>query len=126
MSLISEFRATEEAIKELQERLKALQQDEKLQKEIEFEKKLRDLMGQYGKSLLDIIAILDPASAQQRTNRGAGRSAPAAKRARKVKQYRNPHTNEVIETKGGNHKTLKEWKAKWGAEEVEGWAKVLG
>src|SRR5690554_7596924 len=89
MSLISEFRATEEAIKELQERLKALQQDEKLQKEIEFEKKLRDLMGQYGKSLLDIIAILDPASAQQRTSRGAGRSAPV------VKRRSEEHTSEL-------------------------------
>ena len=125
MSLISEFRATEEAIKELQERLKALQQDEKLQKEIEFEKTLRDLMGQYGKSLVDIIAILDPASSQ-RTSRAASKAAPAAKRARKVKQYRNPHTNEVIETKGGNHKILKEWKAKWGSDEVEGWATLLG
>lgn len=125
MSLISEFRATEEAIKELQERLKALQQDEKLQKEIEFEKNLRDLMGQYGKSLVDIIAILDPASTQ-RNSRAASKAAPAAKRARKVKQYRNPHTNETIETKGGNHKVLKEWKAKWGSDEVESWATLLG
>ena len=124
MSLISEFRATEEAIKELQERLKAMQQDGKLQKEIEFEKNLRDLMAQYGKPLPDIIAILDPASASR--TRAAAKAAPAAKRARKVKQYRNPHTNEVIETKGGNHKILKEWKAKWGSDEVEGWATLLG
>jgi hypothetical protein len=32
----------------------------------------------------------------------------------------------VIETKGGNHKTLKEWKAKWGSDVVEGWATLLG
>ena len=32
----------------------------------------------------------------------------------------------VIETKGGNHKTLKEWKAKWGGDVVEGWATLLG
>ncbi|MGE7959709.1 histone-like nucleoid-structuring protein, MvaT/MvaU family, partial [Pseudomonas sp. NPDC089530] len=48
------------------------------------------------------------------------------KRARKVKQYKNPHNGEVIETKGGNHKTLKEWKAKWGGDVVEGWATLLG
>ena len=81
-------------------------------------------MAQYGKSLPDIIAILDPASASR--TRAAAKAAPAAKRARKVKQYRNPHTNEVIETKGGNHKILKEWKAKWGSDEVEGWATLLG
>lgn len=32
MSLINEYRATEEAIKELQERLKSLEQDDKLKK----------------------------------------------------------------------------------------------
>jgi hypothetical protein len=36
MSLINEYRATEEAIKELQARLQNLQQDDKLQKELEF------------------------------------------------------------------------------------------
>jgi len=28
---------------------------------------------------------------------------------------------EVVETKGGNHKILKAWKEKHGAEKVEGW-----
>jgi len=124
MSLINEYRATEEAIKELQERLKNLSQDNKLQTELEFEKKLRALMGEYQKSLRDIIALLDPEAKLTKAPR-AGK-AIGAKRARKVKQYKNPHTGEVIETKGGNHKTLKEWKAKWGAEAVEGWATLLG
>lgn len=124
MSLINEYRATEEAIKELQERLKALSQDENLKKELEFESKLRALMGEYSKSLRDIIALLDPDARPARPGRAA-KAAPT-KRARKAKQYKNPHNGEVIETKGGNHKTLKEWKAKWGAETVESWATLLG
>ncbi|WP_322978670.1 histone-like nucleoid-structuring protein MvaT [Pseudomonas sp. C11] len=123
MSLINEYRATEEAIKELQERLKNLSQDDKLKKELEFEGKLRTLMGEYQKSLRDIIALLDPEAKVGKAPRAA---KPVAKRARKVKQYKNPNTGEVIETKGGNHKTLKEWKAKWGADTVEGWATLLG
>lgn len=47
MSLINEYRATEEAIKELQARLKNLSEDDKLQTELEFEGKLRTLMGEY-------------------------------------------------------------------------------
>jgi hypothetical protein len=124
MSLINEYRAAEEAIKELQERLKTLSQDDKLKKELEFEGKLRTLMGEYQKSLRDIIALLDPEAKVSKAGRA---TKPAgAKRARKVKQYKNPNTGEVIETKGGNHKTLKEWKAKWGADTVEGWATLLG
>jgi hypothetical protein len=124
MSLINEYRATEEAIKELQERLKNLSQDDKLKKELEFEGKLRTLMGEYQKSLRDIIAMFDPEAKSGKATRGA--KAATTKRARKVKQYKNPHNGEVIETKGGNHKTLKEWKAKWGSDEVEGWATLLG
>ena len=124
MSLINEYRNIEESIKELQERLKNMSQDDKLKKELEFEGKLRTLMGEYQKSLRDIIALLDP---EAKTGKGVRASKPAAaKRARKVKQYKNPHSGEVIETKGGNHKTLKEWKAKWGADVVEGWATLLG
>ncbi len=126
MSLINEYRATEEAIKELQARLKNLSQDDKLQTELEFEGKLRTLMGEYQKSLRDIIALLDPEAKVGKSTRGAPVKATGTKRARKVKQYKNPHNGEVIETKGGNHKTLKEWKAKWGGDEVEGWATLLG
>jgi len=38
-----------------------------------------------------------------------------------VKVYRNPHNGELIETKGGNHKLLKQWKQEYGAQEVESW-----
>lgn len=125
MSLINEYRATEEAIKELQERLKNLSQDDKLQKELEFEGKLRKLMGEYQKTLRDINSLLDPDAKLGKAPRPA-KAPTQTKRARKVKQYKNPHTGEVIETKGGNHKTLKEWKATWGSETVEGWATLLG
>jgi len=125
MSLINEYRATEEAIKELQERLKSLSEDEKLKKELEFEGKLRELMGEYQKSLRDITALLDPEGARSNKAPRAAKAPVASKRARRVKQYKNPHSGEVIETKGGNHKTLKEWKAQWGSETVESWATLL-
>ncbi|QUG93379.1 H-NS histone (plasmid) [Pseudomonas putida] len=121
MSLINEYRATEEAIKELQDRLNHMKDNDELKKEMEFEEKLRNVMGEYGKSLRDIIALLDPDRLKK--NRA---SAPAAthRRTRSTKCYTNPHTNEEILTKGGNHKILKEWKTKWGADEVESWAVV--
>jgi len=126
MSIVNEYRSTEEEIKKLQERLKLLSQDGKLQQELEFESKLRTLMGEYQKSLRDIIGLLDPESRlfkQPAASKVA--TATTSKRARRVKQYKNPHTGEVIETKGGNHKALKEWKATWGADTVEAWASLL-
>lgn len=51
-------------------------------------------------------------------------SAPTASRRPReypVKRYKNPHTNDVIETRGGNHTVLKKWKSTYGSSVVEGW-----
>ncbi|HHX35314.1 MAG TPA: histone-like nucleoid-structuring protein MvaT [Pseudomonadales bacterium] len=121
MSLINEFRETKERIKELEGRLASLSQDSNLQKELEFEEKLRSLMAEYNKSLRDITVIIDPQAAE----RGATRATTRTRKPRKTKQYNNPHTGDVIETKGGNHKVLKEWKAKWGGDTVESWVTLI-
>ncbi|WP_421560344.1 histone-like nucleoid-structuring protein, MvaT/MvaU family [Pseudomonas sivasensis] len=117
MSKLAEFRQLEKHLAEQLQALEALKGDAGLQKEIDFEKKLRYLLAKYGYSLKDVINLLDPQ---------AGRLAPvsepkATRKARKVKVYKNPHTGEIIETKGGNHRELKEWKSQHGAATVESW-----
>ncbi len=92
---------------------------------MEFEEQLRALLAKHGKSLRDCQLILDPHAKEKRPTWRRSENS-GTKRARKVKQYKNPHNGEVIETKGGNHKTLKEWKAKWGGDVVESWATLLG
>lgn len=51
----------------------------------------------------------------------AAREGVRQRKARSVKVYHNPHNGETVETKGGNHKVLKAWKAQYGAETVESW-----
>jgi hypothetical protein len=119
MSRLAEFRQLEQRLAAQLAELEALKGSSELQKEIEFETKLRDLLGQYGYSLRDIINILDPQAGRRAAAPAATEKAP--RRERQVKQYKNPHNGEIIETKGGNHKLLKEWKAQYGADVVEGW-----
>lgn len=119
MSLINEYRSTEENIKALQRRLDELSSDERLKAELEFERKLRDLLGQHNKSLRDIILLLDLQASKR-----SGAKPVVQRRQRVVKVYKNPHTGETVQTKGGNHKTLKSWKEKHGAGEVEKWLQV--
>ena len=95
-----------------------MKNDAGLKKEIEFEEKLKTLMGKYDKSLRDVIAILDPAP---RKGGAPAAAAPKQRRARVVKVYHNPHTGELIETKGGNHRGLKAWKEQYGAATVDSW-----
>lgn len=117
MSLIAEYRQTELAIEELKQRLAAMDSDESLKKEKAFDEKLRALMGEYGKSLRDIIQLLDPE--RLKSDKKAGTTK--GKRSRKVQVFKNAETGEVIRTKGGNHLGLKEWKAKYGADVVASW-----
>jgi len=118
MSRLAEFRQLEQKLAQQLAELEQLKGSTELKKEIEFEEKLRALLNHYGFSLRDIINILDPQS-NRRATLVAVEKAP--RRTRQVKQYKNPHNGEIIETKGGNHKLLKEWKAQYGSDVVESW-----
>lgn len=85
-----------------------------------FETRLRSLLGEYNTSLKDVISILDP---QLGSKPGTAPRTPqkSTRKARTVKVYRNPHTGELIETKSGNHKQLRERKAEHGSDTVESW-----
>ncbi|MNG72056.1 hypothetical protein D3C76_527980 [compost metagenome] len=119
MSRLAEFRQLEQQLAAQLAELEALKDSSELKAEIAFEEKLRSLLGEYGFNLRDVINILDPQAARRTAAPAAVEKAP--RRARQLKVYKNPHSGEVIETKGGNHRQLKEWKAQYGAAEVESW-----
>lgn len=118
MSRLAEYRKLEQQLAQQLADLESMKSDSGLKKEMEFENKLRGLLGEYGFSLKDVINLLDPQ---------AGRRAPVSeakvgtRKPRQIKRYKNPHSGEIVETKGGNHKTLKEWKAQYDASTVESW-----
>lgn len=120
MSRLAEFRQLEKHLAEQLAALEAMKGDEGLQKEVEFETKLRALLGEYGYSLRDVISLLDPQAASRRAP-NTSESKAGTRKPRSVKVYKNPHSGEVVETKGGNHKILKEWKSEYGSEVVESW-----
>ena len=121
MSILNEYRSTKETLKELEQRLSELSGDSRLKKELEFEQMLREIMTEYNKSLHDIVNIIDPGFLQNATKT----PAKPTRQPRRTKRYVHPHTGAVIETKGANHKELKEWKAQWGQDTVESWFKFI-
>lgn len=119
MSKLAEFRQLEKHLAEQLEALEALKGDAGLKREIEFETKLRALLAEYGYSLPNVINLLDPQAARRRSP--TNEPKVSSRKPRQVKVYKNPHTGEMVETKGGNHRTLKEWKAEYGSATVESW-----
>nr|WP_300312462.1 histone-like nucleoid-structuring protein, MvaT/MvaU family [Halomonas sp.] len=117
-SLLNDYMQMEQQLEQLRTRLEKLQNDDRLKAELEFKDKLESLMSEFGKSTADVIALLDPSSRST-----SSKAAPASdgRRKRKLKIYKNPNSGEVVETRGGNHKTLKAWKEEHGADTVESW-----
>jgi hypothetical protein len=118
MSRLAEYRKLEQQLAQQLAELESMKSDSGLKKEMEFENKLRALLGEYGFSLKDVINLLDP---QVHRRAPATEAKAGTRKPRQVKVYKNPHTGEVVETKGGNHKTLKDWKSQHGSSTVESW-----
>lgn len=118
MSRLAEFRQLEKHLSEQLAALEAMKSDEGLKKEVEFETKLRALLAEYNYSLRNLIAILDPQASSRAPNAA---TQSAVRKSRVIKIYKNPNSGELIETKGGNHRQLKEWKNEFGADIVESW-----
>lgn len=119
MSRLAEFRRLEQKLVQQLAELEAMKHDGLIQAEMEFEDKLRALLGEYGYSLRDVINILDPHASTRR--QAPQVQEKTARKPREVKVYKNPRNGEVVQTKGGNHAVLKAWKAEHGAETVESW-----
>lgn len=120
-ALIVEHNQIKQAIQELETRLKVIESNPEFVKEAEFLEKLKALMGQYKRSLFDVIAILDPDS--QRISRFADQQKKerVSRGPKKIQKYRNPHTGEVIETAGGNHRGLKAWRVEYPDTDINDW-----
>ncbi|WP_110656008.1 histone-like nucleoid-structuring protein, MvaT/MvaU family [Salinicola halimionae] len=120
MSLLSDYVKKEQLLKQLEEELKRMEGDQRLKAEIEFKEKLEALMAEYGKTTRDVIELLNP-KADSASSAASQSGSTGGRRKRKLKIYKNPKTGDVVETRGGNHKTLKAWKDEHGSDTVESW-----
>ncbi|TVS18260.1 MAG: transcriptional regulator [Gammaproteobacteria bacterium] len=113
MDRVAQLRKKQQEFDKVKQELEQLKKSKTVQKELAFLTDLEALLKKHGKTLNDLPK-------QGRTLK----AAPArTRKKRKLKTYINPHTGEKIQTRGGNHKILKEWKAEHGSEEVESWAR---
>jgi hypothetical protein len=119
-SVLSDYIKKEQLLKQLQEELKALENNSALKRELEFKERLQALMTEYGNSAKNVCAMLDP-SYPRAADKNTKTSSKDGRKKRPLKVYKNPHSSEVVETRGGNHKVIQEWKAKYGNEEVVSW-----
>lgn len=115
-------------------KVKKLQYDSGLDKEARFCQEFMALKAQYNFSARDVLRLLRPA---------ASVAAPTLTEdlfklllseeklelaeesiTKPMRRYRNPHTGEIVETRGSNHSRLKEWKKEYGADVLPSWREL--
>ena len=119
MRSITKKAQMEAALAKLKREIANLEKSESYKNEQSLIRGVEKLLNKFGKTKAELIAFL----------RGGMTSKVAAKKAksqnprkqRKLKIYKNPLTNETIETRGGNHKILKAWKNQYPTQNIEEW-----
>lgn len=147
--LLEDYQQTRAALAAVQAKLEQLRVDPKLKRFIEFEGKLRALMGEYSTSLVDINRLLDPnykapekptpapskplmtqtgkvSRAKSPKNARGGKPLKEGERKRAYKPrrgrtYTNPNTGEKLYYMGGLNKQLEDWRTRWGRDVVDKW-----
>lgn len=126
MSKYASYVETMDALEELKRKAALLEKDESVQKVIGFQAKLNDLMEKYKVSRADVLQMWGVEEKISKATK-APKSAKPAKagdkrfQARPLKTYKNPHTGEVVKTKGGNHKVLNAWRETFGKDVIDAW-----
>ncbi len=119
MAKINDYYEKKQLMEKLAAEINQLEQDQALKRELAFESSVRELMKEYDKSpkhVLQVLAAIDPSITVAKAEASTGTRAK-----RPMKTYKNPHTGEVVKTRGGNHKVLNEWRKKYGKEAVQSW-----
>lgn len=124
MSVLARYKQLEKELEQARLALESLQQDPKVQRMEEAGQMLRELVGEYKLSVQDIVELLSPGYVLVPKDAAvAGMVTKRVRAPRAVKVYTNPHTGETVETRGGNHAVLRQWRDQWG-DAVSDWAAI--
>ncbi|WP_164660378.1 histone-like nucleoid-structuring protein, MvaT/MvaU family [Pseudomonas viridiflava] len=88
---------------------------------VECAEKFVKILDEYGRSLRDAVCLLDPISRLRLHSPAPAVTVGTKNRTKRLKAYTNPHTGEVVYSKAGNLRILREWRKQYGAEAVLSW-----
>lgn len=97
--------------------LNEIENDENSKQEMSFLNDVREMMEIYEISEDRMYKLLFP---HVEKNTADSKSSGSKRKRRKAKVFKNPYSNETIETRGGNHTQLKKWRTEYG-DEVNNW-----
>jgi len=121
MALLAKYYEKKRLMDNLSKELKALEDNDGLKKEIKFKDEMLALLKKHDLAFEDAFKVLATEDPSLTTVAGGRKSNQHKGKPRPLQTFKNPHTGEVVETRGANHKTLKGWRAEHGADTVRQW-----
>jgi len=119
MRSITKKAKMEAAIAKLKKEINNLEKSEPYKNEQSLIRGVEKLLNKFGKTKAELVEFLSDGTTTQTAAKKA--TSKSTRKQRKLKIYKNPLTNETIETRGGNHKVLKAWKAQYPTQNIEEW-----
>ena len=119
MRSITKKAQMEAALAKLNKEIENLERSGSYKKEQSLIRGVEKLLTKFGKTRAELIAFLSDKTSSKTAAKKAAPQNP--RKQRKLKIYKNPLTNETIETRGGNHKILKGWKTQYPTQNIEEW-----
>lgn len=119
MNVTTKKAAIERKMAQLEKELKSIENSAAFKKENAVKRALSNLMKKHGYSKNDLIALLQ--SDRPALVKNIKTPAATTRKTRKLKVFKNPETGETVETRGGNHKILKAWKAEYNLKTIDDW-----
>lgn len=124
MSLIATYHEKKRILDKLTRDLHELEKDRDVKNASLASDQLNKVIAENNISAHDAILLIDPDGEAVREIARKEAEMKGTRRKyskRKVVTYKNPHTGEVVENKGGPNKALAVWRDKYGKEVVESW-----
>ena len=120
LSISDKKKALDKQMAQIKKELKIIENSAAFKKEKAIIRSLNNLMNKHDYSKNDLITLLQGGSSTP-PKRGSKPASASTRKRRMLKVYENPKTGETVETRGGNHKVLKAWKAKYKKANIEDW-----
>lgn len=114
MNKLVKYIEVKSQVEQLSREIQELENDEALKKLLQFRTELDALMKRFDMSKEDVLKLWGKEGAKSKGN-------DKRRGQRPLKVYKNPHTNEIVKTKGGNQRDLNAWREQYGKEEVDSW-----
>lgn len=83
--------------------------------------KFVQILDEYGRSVGDAVCLLDPISRLRLHTPAPPVMVGRKNRTKRLKAFTNPHTGEIVYSKAGNLRILREWRKQYGADVVLSW-----